>query len=139
MTPSSSPPPEPDATAGDYMSTDLLLLSPDLEIHRAMNLLIERDVSGAPVVDDAGNLIGLLCERDCLTVVFKASYYQEPGGKVSEFMARDVQTIDVGTPIIEIVELFYQSRYRRFPVLSDDRLVGVLSRRDISKAVEELW
>ena len=121
------------------MSTDLLLLSPDMEIHRAMNRLIERDVSGAPVVDDAGNLVGLLCERDCLTVAFKASYHQEPGGKVSEFMVRDVQTIDVGTPIIEIVELFYQSRYRRFPVMSDDRLVGLLSRRDILKAVEELW
>lgn len=121
------------------MSTDLLLLSPDMEINRAMNLLIERDVSGAPVVDDAGNLVGLLCERDCLTVAFKASYHQEPGGKVSEFMVRDVQTIDIGTPVIEIVELFYQSRFRRFPVMSDDRLVGLLSRRDILKAVEELW
>ena len=55
------------------MSTDLLLLSPNMEIHRAMNLLIEHDVSGAPVVDETGELVGLLCERDCLTVVFKVS------------------------------------------------------------------
>jgi CBS domain-containing protein len=121
------------------MSTDLLLLSPGMEIHRAMNLLIEHDVSGAPVVDETGELVGLLCERDCLTVVFKASYHQEPGGKVSEFMVRDVQTIDVSMAIIEVVELFYKSRYRRFPVMSDGRLVGVLSRRDILMAVEELW
>lgn len=129
----------PSRTARDYMSTNLIVLRPDMDLHRAMNVLLENDISGAPVVDEQGNLIGMLSERDCLTVAFRASYHQELGGTVAEFMSRDVQTIDANTDIVRVAELFFTSRYRRFPVMEDNRLIGQISRRDILKAVEQLW
>ena len=125
--------------ARDYMSGRLVVLQPEMDIYRAMNVLLDEDISGAPVVDEHGELIGVLSGRDCLSVVFKASYHQDPAGRVADYMSRDVETIDADTDIVEVVETFYQSRYRRFPVVSHGRLVGAISRRDILRAVEEMW
>jgi CBS domain-containing protein len=126
-------------TARDYMSTDLVVLSPEMSVHRAMSVLLANDISGAPVVDEHGNLVGVLSERDCLKVVFNASYHQDVGGTVAEYMSRDVQTIEAGTDIVEVVEVFLRSPYRRFPVTAGNQLVGQISRRDILRAVEKLW
>jgi CBS domain-containing protein len=116
-----------------------VVLRPDMDLHRAMHVLLENDISGAPVVDEQGNLVGMLSERDCLTVAFRASYHQELGGTVAEFMSSEVQTIEANSDIVQVAELFFNSRYRRFPVMEENRLIGLISRRDILKAVEELW
>jgi CBS domain-containing protein len=121
------------------MSSDLVVLTPDMEVLRAMELLMTREISGAPVVDPHGNLVGILTERDCLRVAFDASYHQHPGGKVAEYMSRDVETIPASLDLIAVIERFLRSRYRRFPVLEGTRLVGQISRRDILRAILELW
>ncbi len=54
-------------------------------------------------------------------------------------MSSDVQTIEADTDIVEAAEMFLKIRYRRFPVMSEDRLVGLISRYDILKALQELW
>ncbi len=121
------------------MATDLITVTPDMDIHRAIKLLLERRISGAPVVDGRGELVGILSKKDCLEVAFSASYHQEWGGAVSEYMSHDVQTVEAGTDIVEVAELFRKGRYRRFPVMSNNRLVGQISRHDILRALEELW
>jgi CBS domain-containing protein len=126
-------------TARDYMATDLVLLAPDTDLHQAMRALLERNISGAPVVDAAGNLVGLLSEKDCFRAAFTATYHREPGGRVSEYMSRRVETIDADMEIIDVVELFLRSPYRRFPVVEKHRLVGLLTRRDALRALEALW
>ena len=127
------------ATARDFMSSDLVVLTPDMEILRAMELLMTRGISGAPVVDPHGNLVGILTERDCLGVAFDASYHQQPGGKIAEYMSRDVETVPASLDLVAVIERFLRSRYRRFPVLEGTRLVGQISRRDILRAILELW
>ena len=126
-------------TAQDYMSTDLVTFAPDMDVHRAMKVLLARHISGAPVVDDQGRLVGILAVKDCLKVVFSASYHQEWGGRVSEFMSTNARTVDVATDIVEVAELFLKSRFRRYPVMRDHHLVGIITRHDVLRALDDLW
>ena len=126
-------------TARDYMATDVVALKPETELHRAMRVLLDNDISGAPVVDGQGNLVGLLTEKDCFTAAFEASYHRELTGAVSQYMTTSVETMGAETEIVEVVERFLHSRYRRFPVVVDGRLVGQISRRDVLRALEDLW
>lgn len=128
-----------EATARDYMSTRLVTLTPQTDVLAAVQTLLDARISGAPVVDGRGNLVGILTQRDCLDVVVQATYHQEPAGRVADYMSASVETLDAGSSLVEVVEAFRQSRYRRFPVLEGTRLVGQISRRDILRAILELW
>jgi CBS domain-containing protein len=121
------------------MSTDLVTFTPDTDIHRAVGMLLENRISGGPVVDERGRLVGILSSKDCLRVVFSASYHKEPGGTVSDFMSRDVKTVDADANIVEVAEMFVKGPYRRFPVMENGQLAGQLSRHDILKAIGDLW
>jgi len=121
------------------MATDLVSFTPDLGILSAVRMLLENRVSGGPVIDASGALVGVLSIKDCLRVAFSASYHKEPGGLVSEYMSADVETIDADTEIVEVAEIFLKSRYRRFPVVSEGDLVGMISRYDVLSALEDLW
>lgn len=126
-------------TVKDFMSTSLVTLTPDLDIHRAIDGLLKNRISGAPVLDAEGKLVGILTKKDCLKVAFGASYHKERGGRVSDFMSTETETVDAETDIVEVAELFLGSRFRRFPVVRDGRLVGLISRHDVLRALQELW
>jgi CBS domain-containing protein len=123
----------------DFMTTDLILLGPDMEIIHAMELLLTKRISGAPVVDAQGRLIGVLSKKDCLKAALNASYYQEWGGAVRDYMAHPVETLDEDLDIVKAAERFLASHYRRFPVLREGRLVGQISRADVLSALVENW
>ncbi len=125
--------------ARDYMSTQLVLFTPEMDIHVAIKALLQNRISGAPVVDEDGKLVGVLTKKDCLKIAFSASYHQDWGGCVSELMSAEVETVQAETDIVEIAELFLNSRFHRFPVLQDGRMVGLISRHDVLRALEQLW
>ncbi len=127
------------ARVKDFMTADPVSLAPDMDIHRAIKILLEREISGAPVLDEQGSLVGILSIKDCLKVAFSASYHQDRGGRVSEFMSSEVQTIESDTDIVEAAELFLKVHYRRFPVVTNGRLDGLISRYDVLRALEALW
>lgn len=122
----------------DFMSTELTVLSPDENVLRAMRQLVDRELSGAPVLDDRGSLVGVLTQRDCLTVAFRAGYHGDAVGTVSEYMTRDVETVEAETTLIAVIERFYRSPRRRFPVLEGGQVVGLISRRDVLRAFLEM-
>ena len=126
-------------TVRDYMTRHVITFTPDMEIRRAISLLLEHRIAGAPVVDDHNNVVGILSEKDCMKIALHASYHEELGGDVSEFMSTEVQTVEAKTSIPEIAELFLNTEYRRFPVVEGNRLVGQISRRDVLRALQELW
>ena len=125
-------------TVRDYMTEDLIVLAPDMNLHRAMRLFVEHDISGAPVVDSHGTLVGILAEKDCFRAAVRSSYYAEPWGDVAAYMSSPVETLDADMAVVEVVEHFYRSSFRRYPVLSGERLVGLISRRDVLRAIESL-
>jgi predicted transcriptional regulator len=122
----------------DHMSVHLIALSPDMDILEAVRILTERGVPGAPVIDNLGNLVGLLAEKDCLKAVLNATYYGDWGGRVSEYMQTDVQTIDADVSIIDAVKMLADSGLRGYPVMQEDRVVGQLNRSDVLKALLQI-
>lgn len=122
----------------EFMAANLVTFSPDMEVLQAIHALVEKRISGATVVDEHGNIIGMLSEQDCMKVALHAGYYGEFGGRVSEYMSTNVETIDAETSILELAELFLHSPYRRYPVTENNRLVGQISRRDVLRAMEQL-
>ena len=122
-------------TVSSCMSAHLVTLQTDMDVMEAVQVLSERGIPGAPVVDQLGNLVGLLSEKDCLEAVLKAGYYGEWGGNVSEYMQTDVRTIDADTSIVDAARLFLETALRGFPVLRNNRIVGQLNRSDLLKAL----
>lgn len=120
----------------EYMTADLVCLTPDTDLAKAIDTLLQHRISGAPVVDERKRLVGILSEGDCLKGTLTGSYFEEASIKVSDVMTRLVETIDLDADIISVAERFVQSGRRRFPVLDDGRLVGQISRRDILRAVK---
>jgi CBS domain-containing protein len=100
--------------------------------------LVQHRIAGAPVVNDQGELVGMLSELDCLKVALNAGYYGDWGGPVSDYMTPDVETVDAEMNIIDLAQKFLDSGFRRFPVLQGNRLVGQISRRDVLRALGDL-
>jgi len=130
---------KPVAVVADYMARDLITLSPEAEINHAMSVLLDKRISGAPVLDDSGALVGVLSKKDCLKAAIEASYYRDWGATVAVHMSTDVQTLDAGMDILAAANAFVESRFRRFPVLEDGRLVGQISRADALRAMKDNW
>ena len=124
-------------TASEFMNKSVVTFSPDTEVMDAIHELVEKQISGAPVVDERGNLVGILTERDCLGNVLKAGYYGEAAGRVSEYMSTEVEYVEADTILMQIAENFVKPPSRRFPVVHQNRLVGLISRRDVLRAVLE--
>jgi len=118
------------------MVANLVTFTPDMDVLDAIHLLIEKGISGAPVVDRLGNIVGILSERDCIQVALNAGYYAERGGKVSEFMSRDVKTVDINTSLVDVAKMFVSVPFKRYPVMQENELVGQISRSDILKALQ---
>lgn len=120
----------------DYMATDVLTIGPDTEIMRAIHLLVERDISGIPVVDDQMQVIGILTERDCIRTALQAGYFDEAGGLVADYMSTPVHTVAPDDSLMDLAELFATSPFRRCPVVEDGRLIGLICRRDVLSALK---
>ena len=86
-----------------------------------------------------GRLVGILSKKDCLKVAFGSSYHRDLGGTVSEYMTPDPETIDADADILQAAERFLAGPYRRFPVITDGRTVGVIARHDVLRALADLW
>lgn len=125
----------------DYMATNLTTFTPEMEIFEAIKLLNEYKISGASVVDDRGNLVGILSEKDCLKVVLQSTYYEDwVGGEVSEYMTKEIETVADTASVVDIADKFLKSSFKRYPVINEDGdLVGQISRSDILRAMGKLW
>lgn len=122
----------------DYMAGQLVTFKPDTDVMDAIHELVHHRIAGAPVVNDQGDLIGMLSELDCMKVALNAGYYGDWGGPVADYMTHDVESVDADMNIVDLAQKFLDSRFRRFPVLRNNRLVGQISRRDALRALSEL-
>ena len=123
----------------DYMTRQLVTLSASTEILRALHTLMQHNISGAPVVDAAGGVVGILTEKDCMKVALNAAYHSEYGGIVQDYMTADVLTVGPEDSIVALAEKFLELRYHRYPVVDQGKLVGVISRRDLVRALVTAW
>jgi CBS domain-containing protein len=122
----------------DYMAGSIVSFKPETDVLDAIHELVRHRIAGAPVVNDQGELVGMLSELDCLRVSLNAGYYGDWGGPVADFMSPDVETVDADMNIIDLAQKFIDCGFRRFPVLRNNRLVGQISRRDVLRALTNL-
>ena len=122
----------------DYMARTLVTFKPETDVLDAVHVLVTKRIAGAPVVDDSGNILGMLSELDCMKVALNAGYHGNWGGPVRDFMSEGVTTVDADMSIIDLAQEFISSRHRRFPVMAGTRLVGQIIRRDVLRALDFL-
>ena len=128
-------------TARDIMTRSLITLSPEMSVFKAIRILVGRGISGAPVVDENGSMIGVLSELDCLRMLSSDEFYadrQEEAGTVKHFMTGAGRTISPDMGIYAVAHYFLTLPIRRLPVIDDGRLVGQVSRRDVLVGIETM-
>ena len=126
-------------TAGHVMKRNVFVLRPDSEVLDAVETLLQRGFSGAPVVDRE-RIVGIFSERDGLTAIASAHYEGEPPGNVAQHMRRDFRVVTATTDLYEVASLFRAYPIRRMPVVDDDgALAGIISRGDVLKALKQLY
>lgn len=122
-------------TAAEMMTTDLVTLRPEQRTYDAVKTLLRRRISGAPVIDEEGKLIGVFSERDSIQALLRAVHEQLPASRVGDHMSTDLITVNPDTTLLTIAHLFLNHTVRRTPVINEDgRLVGLISRRDLLTA-----
>ena len=122
----------------EFMAKQLITFQSDTPIETAMESFLENKISGAPVLNNQGKLVGVLSEKDCMRTLFEATYYNNLGGFVKEYMSTDLTTINIHDTLSNVTDQFIKSRFRRFPVMEGEKLVGQISRRDILRAIVKL-
>jgi CBS domain-containing protein len=144
--------------AEEVMTREVISIDPDATVLQAARLMLQHHISGLPVIDKDGNLVGVLSEGDFLRrretkterrrsrwLEFlmgpgrvAAEYSHSHGSKVSEVMTPDVQTVDEVTPLEDIVELMERRRIKRVPVICGGQVVGIITRSNLMHAMVSL-
>jgi CBS domain-containing protein len=144
--------------AEEVMTREVISIDPDATVLQAARLMLQHHISGLPVIDKDGNLVGVLSEGDFLRrretkterrrsrwLEFlmgpgrvAAEYSHSHGSKVSEVMTPDVQTVDEVTPLEDIVELMERRRIKRVPVVCGGQVVGIITRSNLMHAMVSL-
>ena len=120
-----------------YMTTRLITLRKDMDVYFAIGLLLKNNISGAPVIDNNNNLCGILSEKDCLRIFANGSFYDMPGGSVSQFMTNVVLTVEPNSDLFSVADKFLKHNFRRMPVVKGKKLMGQISRRDVLRAIQD--
>jgi len=118
----------------DYMSASVTSFKPEDNLIEALRLLVKKGHSGAPVLDNEGNIVGILSEIDCLKEAIMDGYFQSASDRVADHMSKEVDTVNAEDNILGLAEIFTEGR-RRLPVLDGKKLVGIITRHDFAKAL----
>ncbi|QDS95640.1 Inosine-5'-monophosphate dehydrogenase [Roseimaritima multifibrata] len=124
-------------TARDMMVSNLVTLSPEMDVLDAIDVLLKRHISGAPVVDSEGRFLGIFSEKSCMQFAVGALYDQLPSNNLMAFVDTNPPAVDEETDLLSIAQKFLDAACRRLPVLDfAGRLSGQISRRDVMKVVQ---
>jgi predicted transcriptional regulator len=119
----------------------LVTVQEDSPILQALGKLLEKKITGVPVLNHAGEVVGLLDDKDCLNILLGGTYYNQPvtQGKVSAYMSNVMKSISVDTDIFKVTNIFLTTPYKRLIVMDHQgKLAGQISRRDILRAIWDM-
>ncbi len=122
----------------DYMDKTFVTLKEDMDVYQAINILLDKGVTGAAVLDEKKKIVGILSEKDCLRLLTRGSYFELPGGKVRDFMTKEVFCVAPSTDIFKIADMFLRFFFRRIIVKDEEnRMIGQITRRDLLRIIKE--
>ncbi|MBN1361261.1 MAG: CBS domain-containing protein [Sedimentisphaerales bacterium] len=116
------------------MTTGVVAVTKDTDIYQAIRTMVANDVNGLPVVTDDGTLVGVVTEKDVLSLLYNIENHP---GTVEDFMTPEVVAFDQDDDVVDIAERLGANDFRRVPILADGKLVGIISRRDLIKYILE--
>ncbi|MEW8960165.1 MAG: CBS domain-containing protein [Moorella sp. (in: firmicutes)] len=113
--------------AKDIMTKDVITISAYAPIYELTKLLAENDISGVPVCDESGKVIGMVSEADLIAL--------KNGSRVVDIMNPEVIAVSPETPVEEVAVVLHTKKIKRVPVYEKDQMVGIISRADIVAAM----
>ncbi|MBW8017861.1 MAG: CBS domain-containing protein [Planctomycetes bacterium] len=116
------------------MTTDVICVNKNTGIYEAIECFVENDITGLPVVNDDMTLAGILTEKDVLSIL---AVLEDDSAIVEDFMSEDVVSFDKEEDFIAICECLTHNHFRRVPIVSEGKQVGIISRRDLIKYISE--
>lgn len=119
-------------TASDVMTENVVTIGPEATVQEAIELLLQQRISGLPVTDGQGHLVGIITEFALLAITYDQKVCADC---VSRHMTTDVLSVAPDDGINKVADLCIVHRVRRVPVVAQGRLLGLISRRDVLKAI----
>lgn len=136
-------PPAKMPTARDCMTHRVITFKPEQPVHEVVKVLLSKGISGAPVVDDERQLVGMISELDCIRAIAADAYEERYGvlmdRTVKDEMSKDPIVVDPSADIYKMTQLFEKHGVRRLPVIEDGALIGQVSRRDVLRTIAKNW
>ena len=126
-----------DLTVKHYMRHQSLSFNKETLLQDVVDKLLDYGISGAPVVDDKGHLVGFVSEQDCIRKLMTSAYYCEGVPTVAEVMSTEVKFTHPDETILTLADRLVTDTPKIYPVIEDDQLVGLVTRGDILKALRE--
>ena len=117
------------------MTTDILFVKRDTPIYEAMRILVDKNITGLPVVNDDMTLAGIISEKDVLRLLYDI---KDRPGNVEDFMTPQISSFDENDSLVDITECLINNSFRRVPITSGGKLVGIISRKDVIKYILQL-
>jgi CBS domain-containing protein len=119
---------------------NMVTFKPDQNIMEAISIILDKKISGAPVLDEHRHLVGNLSEKDCLRIIIDQAIHNLPveDKKVSDYMSTKVFTFSLKTNVVEAAIEFLSSPIRRYAVVEKGALIGEISRREILRAAQHI-
>ncbi|MDH5672706.1 MAG: CBS domain-containing protein [Myxococcales bacterium] len=122
----------------DIMVRRVEALDPDAPLHDAVKTLLRRGYSGAPVTDSEGTLLGVFSEHDCIKVLSSAVYEGWPPGSIRDHMTTEAEAAAPGDDLMSLAKRFSDGRHRSLPVVEGGKVVGLVGRSDLVRALDRL-
>ena len=124
-----------DITIRPFVEKNALMFKTGTPIKTVVNLLFEHGLTGAPVIDENHRVKGFISEKDCIGKLLLAAYYCDQVPTVEEMMTHEVITVTPDDKLVDVAQMMVESPPKLYPVIEDERCVGVISRSDIMQAL----